>query len=103
MSVDVYIIAPGCCEAHNHQFTYNYSPALREAGFPSWDMLNNHRAECFAVMVGRVLITLQQDKDRYGALIRGDGEWGTIETLIDSLRLLLIDLDKHPSGIIRCS
>lgn len=102
MSVDVIVTAPGCCMAHNHQFTYNYSPALREAGFPSWRMLNNLRAEFVMLMLNRLRAELDSNRARYESLIKGEGDWGTWETMMSSLRALQGDLERHlADGTVR--
>lgn len=103
MSVDVTIHAKDCCDAHNHQFTYNYTPALREAGFPSWKMLDRLACHIVDLFVQRVMCELQEDPNRYGALIRGGGEWGTITTLLEQLQALGKSLAIHPHGFVRCS
>lgn len=95
MSVDVTVTAPGCCEAHSHNLTYNYTPALREAGFPSWKMLDNLRADVVALMLGRLRIELNANRARYEPLIRGNGQWGTWDSMMESLEELQKSLDTH--------
>lgn len=101
MSVDVSVSAD-CCGTHSHQFTYNYTPALREAGFPSWNMLDHLPAQSVCVMVGRVIAEIANPhrRDAYEALIRGGGEWGTLSTLLDQLSAFRSDLLKHPEGVV---
>lgn len=103
MSVDVTIETLGCCAAHNHQFTSNYTPALREAGFPAWKMLDRMNCHVVDEFVQRVIAELQSSPDRYEPLIRGGGEWGTMSTLLGSLRRLGADLHMHRHGLVRCT
>lgn len=102
MSVDVTISADGCCTGHSHQFTYNYTPLLREAGFPSWNMLDGLPVSSVVPMVNKLMLEISNPhrRDAYTALIRGGGEWGTLNTLLDSLSALRTDMGKHPDGVV---
>lgn len=100
MSVDISVHAPECCASHSHNFTYNYSPALHEAGLPHWKHLDGLPADIVAILVGRTKIELNNDRARYEPLIRGNGEWGNWTYLMESLTALLKDLDQHPRGTV---
>lgn len=103
MSVDVSLEAEGCCDAHSHNFSYNYTPLLREIGFPSWQMIDGLPAHIVNKMVNKALIDLANPHKwaEHSALIRGGGEWGTLNTLIESLTAFNRGLTKHPRAIVR--
>lgn len=100
MSVDVDISDQGCCSTHSHNFTYNYSPALHEAGLPHWKDLDGLPAELVLILVARVRARLISDRARYEPMIRGGGEWGNWTFLMESLDALVTDLNKHPKGVV---
>lgn len=104
MSVDVHLSAEGCCDSHSHQFTYNYTPALQAVGFPGWKMLNGVSASVALMFLDKAVKELESDRERYNALIRGGGEWGTIDTLLEQLGKLRADIMRHDRrGIIFAS
>jgi hypothetical protein len=102
MSVDVTVTADGCCDYHSVNFTYNYSPALREAGFPSWKYLEGLPAQTVGMLIGRVQLELATRPEHFESLIRGRGEWGTMATLNESLTELLGYCGRHPDGTVHC-
>lgn len=102
MSLDLSVSAEGCCDGHAFNITTNINRMLREAGFPSWQMLDGLSADVVGLLMGRAVIELGKDPQRYRAL-QPDNGWGTYEGLIEWMREVLAVLDRHPTGIVRCS
>jgi hypothetical protein len=100
MSVDVTLEAD-CCGIHDHQFTYNYTPALREAGFPSWKYFEGLPGWVLRSFIERVLLELQTRAQVLTEFIRGGGEWGTITSLCEQLEALASTCEKHPQAAVR--
>lgn len=100
MSVDVMLEAD-CCGTHDYQFTYNYTPALREAGFPAWKYFEGLPAWVLRGFIDRVLLELQTRSETLAEYIRGHGEWGTIGSLCEHLEELASACEKHPQAAVR--
>lgn len=68
-------------------WTYNYTPALNEAGL-HWSDCDGKRAHEIAPTVATAYGRILADREKYRPLIRGGGsdpDTGTVERLIDML------------------
>lgn len=85
---------------YDGNFTYNYSPALDALGVPDPKELHGQRAGNMIGPLESALSKLLADPDKYGGLIRGDGAWGTADTLTIALRNLLNACKKYPNAVM---
>lgn len=97
MSVDIWV---GDFETN---FTYNYSPALYGAGMCSWRTINGVPAALCGWVFTRTLAELKRERERYEPLIKGGGEWGTWDDLLERLTDLDVACRERPLEVVRAS
>lgn len=79
---------------HEVNFTYNYSPALAEAGL-RWDDCDGRTGSDLAPLIRDTHDRIAADPEKYRPLIGGGGEWGTPELLIPKLDALAEACQHH--------
>jgi hypothetical protein len=87
-------------------FTYNYGPAIWAATGEKWGIstLDGKSPAEASSMLRELIVTLENNPDKYEPLIQGKGAWGTMKTLLRSLRQLEHIIEHQSSaGIIRVS
>jgi hypothetical protein len=112
MSHDVSLILPKCEKCGRSDtlkpegmdssvnFTYNYGPALYEAAAFGISELNGVPANVALAAVRYVIMAL---KPCHEPLIRGEGTWGTMGTLLDALKRLETLLEANPDAKVEVS
>ena len=81
-------------EVFESNFTYNYTPALSEAGFTWADCDGKTGHELYA-KIRRAADVIAHDPEKFRPLIGGGGDWGTPELLIPRLYALADACEKH--------
>lgn len=102
MSFDIDIRANGCHEFHRVNFTYNYSPCLREIGLPPWAAFHGRRCREVRWLFEYALHCLNETP-ALATKISGSGQWGTLESLKGQLDTLIGICADHPKARLTVS
>jgi hypothetical protein len=79
--------------------TSNVAPVWRAVGADVSEFDGKLATDCIA-KVGWALIKLKAAPRAFDHLVRGDGNWGTVESAIDFLERLDRDFRAHPKATV---